>query len=47
MTQGRLNYLMVCAIYHEYLDNLDLEDLAFKFVEKYPKHIFQVPAKFR
>ena len=35
MTQGRLNHLMICAIYHEDLDNLDLEEMAFKFVERY------------
>ena len=47
MTQGRLNHLMICAIYHEDLDNLDLEEMAFKFVERYPsrQHIFQVPAQ--
>ena len=33
MTQGRLNHLMICAIYHEYLDNLDLEELAFKYTQ--------------
>ena len=38
---------MICAIYHEDLDNLDLEEMAFKFVERYPsrQHIFQVPAQ--
>ena len=47
MTQGRLNHLMICAIYHEDLDNLDLEEMAFKFVERYPsrQHIFQVPVQ--
>ena len=44
---------MICAIYHEdldnldNLDNLDLEEMAFKFVERYPsrQHIFQVPVQ--
>ena len=42
MTQGRLNHLMICAVYHEYLD---LEKLAFKFVERYPTWATQIVNK--
>ena len=30
-------------LYHEYLDNLDLEELAFKFIERYPSSHFSSP----
>ena len=32
MTQIRLNHLMICAIYHDYLGTLDIEELANVFV---------------
>ena len=39
--------VLPATIYHEDLDNLDLEEMAFKFVERYPsrQHIFQVPVQ--
>ena len=45
-TQNRLNHLMICAIYHEYLDTLDIEELAKVFVlRKSRENMFEIPKK--
>ena len=45
MTQKRLNHLMICAIYQEHLDDLDLEELAKEFVLRNSKreNVFHIP----
>ena len=45
MTQNRLNHLMICSIYPEHLDDLDIEDLSKQFVLRNAKRetMFQIP----
>ena len=45
MTQKRLNHLMICSIYPEHLDDIDIEDLSKQFVLRNAKRetMFQIP----